>query len=139
MWDKCRSILKHCNGGYTYHGVLSKDQLIALYRRARVILIPSKIESYGLVALEAMAYGCVPVVADNTALPEVVGEAGIVFQNGSQNDLIDRLAGLISDKAELEKRSTACIKRVQTEFDEGYIVQKNIELFERLITAKAGI
>ena len=139
MWDKCRRILEHCNGRYTYHGVLSKDQLIALYRRARVILIPSKIESYGLVALEAMANGCVPVVADNTALPEVVGEAGVVFQNGSQNDLIEKLAGLISDKAELEKRSIACIERVQTDFDKGYIVQRNIELFERLIAVKAGI
>ena len=132
MWDKCRGILRHCNGRYTYHGILSKEQLTALYKRARVILIPSKIESYGLVALEAMANGCVPVVADNTALPEVVGKAGIVFQNSSQNDLLNKLASLISDIDELEKRSIACIERVQNEFDAKYIIQRNIELFERV-------
>jgi glycosyltransferase involved in cell wall biosynthesis len=39
-------------------------------------------ETFGLVALEGMACGCVPIVARSGGLPEAVGEAGVVFERG---------------------------------------------------------
>ncbi len=56
---------------------VSTGVLATLYSRAQVTVIPSYYEGFGLVGLEAMAYGC-PVVASNRAsLPEVYGDAAI--------------------------------------------------------------
>ena len=50
----------------------------AIYEGARLLVLPSWHEGFGLPALEAMALG-VPVVASNRgALPEVVGDAGLM-------------------------------------------------------------
>jgi glycosyltransferase involved in cell wall biosynthesis len=54
------------------------DALTALYRRARVYVQASRHEAFGLSLAEAMACGCVPVVTRAAALPEVVGDTGVI-------------------------------------------------------------
>ena len=56
---------------------LSDDELACVYRGASLLALPSLIEGFGLPALEAMACGTPVVVSRATALPEVVGEAGV--------------------------------------------------------------
>ena len=52
---------------------------IGLYRRAAAVVFPSLYEGFGLPPLEAMACGC-PVAASNAgSLPEVVGDAAVLF------------------------------------------------------------
>ena len=109
MWQKCERILSPYPGRFTYHGGLPREEMNALYGRARILVVPSTFESFGLVAQEAMACGCVPLVADGTALPEVVGNAGIVFRRGNQDDLVAKLAALMSDEARLEELSRRCV------------------------------
>jgi glycosyltransferase involved in cell wall biosynthesis len=56
------------------------DQILAgLYANATVFVLPSQDEGFGLPALEAMASGTPVIVSDGGALPEVVHEAGIIF------------------------------------------------------------
>jgi glycosyltransferase involved in cell wall biosynthesis len=59
-------------------GWVSDSELEALYRRAAVYAQPSAHEGFGLSVAEAMLAGCVPVVSDRGALPEVVGDTGVV-------------------------------------------------------------
>jgi glycosyltransferase involved in cell wall biosynthesis len=63
-------------------GWLSDDELQAAYRRAAVYVQASRHEGFGLAVAEAMLAGCVPVVMNVTAMPEVVGDAGVLI--GSQ-------------------------------------------------------
>jgi len=50
----------------------------SLYEEADIFVYPSLYEGFGLPGTEAMACGC-PIIASNvTALPEVVGEAGLL-------------------------------------------------------------
>jgi glycogen synthase len=56
----------------TFLGWVGDDMLHSLYRVAEVVIVPSIYEPFGLVALEAMASGCVCVVADTGGLREVV-------------------------------------------------------------------
>lgn len=56
------------------------DLLVPLYSEADVMCLPSIKESFGLPVLEAMSCGAPVAVADRAALPEVVGEAGVVCE-----------------------------------------------------------
>jgi len=68
-----------------------------LYAGARVLILPSLDEGFGLPALEAMSAG-VPVVASNRgALPEVVGTGGILIDPTRPAELAAALATLITD------------------------------------------
>jgi len=62
----------------TFLGWVGDDMLHSLYRVAEVVIVPSIYEPFGLVALEAMASGCLCVVADTGGLREVVPEDGSV-------------------------------------------------------------
>ena len=74
-----------------FTGWLSDEDLHAMYRRASVYVQASRHEGFGLAVAEAMLAGCVPVVMDVTAMPEVVGDAGVLI--GSQ-DPEDVAAGI---------------------------------------------
>ena len=65
-----------------FTGWLSDEELTELYREAAVYVQASRHEGFGLAVAEAMLAGCVPVVMDVTAMPEVVGDAGVLV--GSQ-------------------------------------------------------
>jgi glycosyltransferase involved in cell wall biosynthesis len=58
-------------------GFLSDEDLDAEFRRAAVYVQASMHEGFGLSLAEGMLAGCVPVVTDVTALPEVVGDTGV--------------------------------------------------------------
>jgi glycosyltransferase involved in cell wall biosynthesis len=66
-----------------FTGWLSDEELEDLYARASVYVQPSRHEGFGLAVAEAMLAGCVPVVMDVTAMPEVVDGAGVLI--GSQD------------------------------------------------------
>jgi glycosyltransferase involved in cell wall biosynthesis len=54
------------------------EDLAPLYRGAQMLVIPSLVEGFGLPALEAMACGTPVIASHATALPEVVGDAGVL-------------------------------------------------------------
>ena len=80
---------------------VSPEELVAWYSGALCLVQPSRHEGFGLTPLEAMACGCPVVASAGGALPEVVGDAGIVY--GRPDDveaLTTALSGLLSSPAE---------------------------------------
>ena len=75
-----RSIhLSHDRERVCLPGYVDDQTLAALYANATLFVLPSQDEGFGLPALEAMASGTPVIVSDGGALPEVVGEAGLIF------------------------------------------------------------
>lgn len=58
---------------------VSNDDLVALYNAAALFAFPSLCEGFGLPLVEAMACGAPVVAADNSSIPEVVGDAALLF------------------------------------------------------------
>jgi glycosyltransferase involved in cell wall biosynthesis len=85
--------------GVVAPGRIDEVTLDALYRGAAALAVPSRSEGFGLPALEAMARGC-PVVASKAgALPEVVGDAGLLVPPGDPDSLAAALDRILSDDA----------------------------------------
>lgn len=83
--------------------VTGSDNLLAsLYKNAFCFVFPSLYEGFGIPPLEAMAMGC-PVIASNaSSIPEVVGRAGLLFDPGSKDNLINAI-GLLENNTLREK------------------------------------
>lgn len=91
-------------------GEVSDDRLTALFRRARFMVFPSLFEGLGLPLLEAFHHGLPVVAARATCTPEVVGEAGILFDGFDVDDMaaaISRAWRNPTELAELAGRGRA--------------------------------
>ena len=86
----------------TFLGWVGDDMLHSLYRVSDLCIVPSIYEPFGLVALEAMASGCLCVVADTGGLREVVpddGTVGIRFPSRDSDALEAILQQVLTDDA----------------------------------------
>ena len=80
-------------------GYVSDPDLESLYRKAGLFVLPSLFEGFGIPLLEAMALGC-PVAASNrTSIPEVVGNAGVLFNPDTPEQIAEAIFSVLSDKA----------------------------------------
>jgi glycosyltransferase involved in cell wall biosynthesis len=73
----------------SFKGWVDSATLAEQYRTAELLLVPSRYEPFGIVALEAIASGC-PVVATRTGgLPEAVSNCGLLVPPGDPTALAD--------------------------------------------------
>lgn len=78
-------------------GYIEESDLPYLYSGARAYINPSLYEGFGLSILEAMACGTAVIAAASTALPEVVGNAGLLVDPHNPDSIAEGMATLISD------------------------------------------
>ena len=74
------------------------DPLPALYAGAKLFVFPSLDEGFGLPALEAMACGAPVIVSNGGALPEVIGDAGMIFNLSEADGLSKAMRACLSDE-----------------------------------------
>ena len=78
-------------------GAVDEDMLPVLYSAAKALIIPSFYEGFGLPVLEAMACGTPVIASSASALPEVVGEAGILVDPADASTIAAGMVRVASD------------------------------------------
>ena len=82
-------------GTVEYAGYVDDRDRRSVYRGARLLVLPSWHEGFGLPALEAMALGVPVVVSNRGALPEVVGDAGLQVAPDDTRGLAEAIAAVL--------------------------------------------
>jgi glycosyltransferase involved in cell wall biosynthesis len=98
-------------GRVRHLGYVSDTERRTLYERARLLVLPSYDEGFGLPILEAMTVG-VPVVASNRgAIPEVLGDAGPMVDPDDPDALAAAMERLLFDRAAAVRAAAGGIRR----------------------------
>ncbi len=95
---------------------ISTEELVRHYNRATLAVSPSLYEGFGLPAGEAMACETPVISSDGGALPEVVGEAGLVVKAGDSAALRNAIKTLLRDPARRLRLGKAARARILTNF-----------------------
>lgn len=107
-------------------------QLVALYAAADCLLHPSFCEGFGLPLLEAMACGCPVVASDRSAMPEVLGEAGLLAPVHDTGAMARALRRVLDEPGLAETMRTAGLARAETFSWERFAVQ-NLAVYQRVL------
>jgi glycosyltransferase involved in cell wall biosynthesis len=98
----------------TFTGYVCDETLAALYSTARMLVMPSFDEGFGLPAAEAMSCGT-PVAASAVGgLPEVVGDAGLLFGPTDTTGMADSIQRLLTDDALHARCAAASVERARS-------------------------
>jgi glycosyltransferase involved in cell wall biosynthesis len=128
---------KHLAGkqsNVTLLGEVSDWDREKLYAFCDVVVFPSRYESFGLVPLEAFVHGKPVIGSDAGAIPEVVlnEQCGLIFKDGSEQDLAEKMATLCSNEALYKTLSDGAKTRVKCLSSNRSALQSE-QLYHRLI------
>ncbi|HUE96345.1 MAG TPA: glycosyltransferase family 4 protein [Longimicrobiaceae bacterium] len=143
--DSVRTIL--AAGGHEgrldLKGLVERDALPSLVREFDVLVLPSRTmpplrEQFGLVLAEAMLSGVAVIGSDSGAIPEVIGEGGLIFPEGNHRALATQLQ-LLRDRPdhrrELARRGRDRALRL---YSATALADQTYNLYRQLVEEKAG-
>jgi glycosyltransferase involved in cell wall biosynthesis len=107
---------------------------------ADVLLLPSEKESFGLVALEAMACGVPTVGSTAGEILELVihGETGFLAPIGDTKPIAECTIQLLTDKPLMQQIKRECLIRARTEFNSEKIVTQYEQIAYRLLNQQTS-
>ena len=114
-----------------HYGHGTDTHLAKLYRCSLALVYPSLYEGFGIPPLEAMSCGTVAVVANGSSLPEVVGDAGVLFDPRSTEELVAILLSLLDDPAKRQALVLRGQQRAQ-EFSWDRTVAQTVDIYRAL-------
>lgn len=113
-----------------FHVDISDQEMVALYARATIAIIPSVYEGFGFPAGEAMACG-VPVISTRGgALPEVVGNCGILVEPKDSQGLTSAILDLLNRPDELERLASIGRQRIEQQFQWSRAAAEFLSLYQ---------
>ncbi|HEY0827784.1 MAG TPA: N-acetyl-alpha-D-glucosaminyl L-malate synthase BshA [Bacilli bacterium] len=132
---KVNSRIRDLGLSHRVHFLGKQDDVAQVISMADVLLLPSEKESFGLVALEAMACG-VPTVATNVGgIPELIshGETGFLAPVGDIHAMSEFTVRLLSNRVLYKQFSQACIERSSHKFCNDLITKQYEEIYYRVL------
>ncbi|NMO79580.1 glycosyltransferase family 4 protein [Niallia alba] len=94
-------------------GYVSDEELITLYKNAKVFLFPSKYEGFGLPPLEAMSLGTPVIAANSASIPEILKNNALFFQYNDPKELLQKIRSLSENEILVEELSLKGLEYAQ--------------------------
>lgn len=117
----------------TFAGRLEAEALARELNAHRIFVAPSRYEEpFGIVALEALGCGCVPVVSEHGGLVDAIGPHGLTFPNGDAAALADRLATLLEQGADAQPPRDD-VEAHLADFRAHIVAERYVEVFRSLV------
>jgi len=118
----------------TFTGRIDNQKFVREYAKAALAVVPSVYEGFGLPVGEAMACGVPVISTTGGALPEVVGNAGIVVPPADSDALAKAITELLDNPDMARSLATAGYKRVQENFTWKRAAEKTVEAYQEAIS-----
>lgn len=86
----------------------SKEEYIAMLKRGTIVISTAQQENFGISVVEAIRYGCIPLLPDRLAYPEIIPEAfhsDFLYEN--QSELIEKLHFFIENCSHFQEKCEA--------------------------------
>lgn len=130
-----RSVLPDLPGNVTAHGWMSHAELDAIISASDVVVVPSRWEGFGLVAIEAMREGKPVIAHDVGGLPEIVAnhETGLLFSPLDVPTLAAVLGSV--DKQHLRNMGMAARRRFEALFTDRAMYSTTDQIYRRVLPA----
>lgn len=113
-------------------GFVSDEDLYCLYNNAEAFVFPSLYEGFGFPPLEAMQHGIPVVCSNSSSLPEIVGDAALMFDPYEAEDISDKIVKVLTDtslSAILKNRGIEQVKK----FSLGQFQRNMTDLYKSMI------
>lgn len=117
-------------------GRIPRRDLLAVVRGATALTFPSRYEGFGLPVLEAMSLGTPVVAADTTALPEVVGDAGLLLGPDDADAWSEAMLRLLGDEDERTRLAEAGRARA-AQFSWKTTAAQTLQVYRDVLAGKA--
>ncbi|MGB8330043.1 MAG: glycosyltransferase family 4 protein, partial [Polyangiales bacterium] len=116
-------------------GQLPPEEIKEWRKKARVTIVASRFEVFGMVVVEALAFGCPLIAANAGGIPEIVAheENGLLFEKGDAADLAHWLQTMLDHpelSAELGSRG---VLEMERRFSPDVIARRTRDYYERVI------
>ncbi len=97
----------------------NSPELVKIYQKCDVFVLPTRADCFSLVAMEAMSCGLPVVISRLGGIPEIVGdgEAGFLLEPDDYGSLARHLDQLVSDVGLRDRMSAASLLRARERFD----------------------
>ena len=127
-----------CGERLTVTGRVETDALVRLYRRATLVVVPSRFEGFGLPAAEAMACGTPVVASEAGALPEVVGVGGggVLVPPDAPDALAKAIAALLEQPEARRALAARARSRVEAAFAWPVVAARTADEYRRVLAER---
>ncbi len=122
------------NDRFRYEGVVRSEKKYKILQSADILLLPSYYEAMPMSILEAMAYGCVPVVTDVGSVNTVIkhNNNGFFIKTRDYYDIADKLQYLIKNKAVLQQLSINAYQTIKKHYSCDNYIKNLKEIYEEI-------
>ncbi|TAL09530.1 MAG: glycosyltransferase family 1 protein [Nitrospirae bacterium] len=118
-----------------FTGYIPQGQLSSYFLACDVFVFHSTFETFGLVIAQAMSYGKAVVTVRNTAIPEVLGDGGLLVETGDWRALGEAVLALARDEGMRRRLGQAGRARTEALFNWDHVV----EHYEAVLSRAAGM